>query len=489
MKIRSLFGVCLGLALSIYPATVSGQTDYFALFMEGKKVGHSVQSRVVSDGKVTTSETVSITISRLGIPLTIEMAESSIETVDGKPIGFEVVQQLGILTTKTTGTIGADGTVYLTTTSPDSEQKSTFEWPKGAVMSEGLRLLTLKHGLKQGLEYSTKMFSPGMLQAVDAKVRIGAMQKVDLLGRVVPLTEVMTLLSMPGTGEIPSISYVDEELRPQKTITNIAGMQMEMIACAKEFALGENDVLELIDKMFVTSPEPLGDLSRISAVSYLLAPIEDANLVIPESDNQKVRRLEDGKVIVTVRPMAAPSGVKFPYKGKDKRILVALEPGRYVQSDHKQIIELGRQAIGNAKDVAEAIKRIESFVADYIENKSLSVGYASAAEVATSREGDCSEFAVLTAALCRAVGIPAQVVVGIAYVADFSGFEGFGGHAWVQAYAGDRWIGLDAAFKSAGLGGYDAGHIALAVGNGEPADFLNIASVLGQFKIEKVVVE
>jgi transglutaminase-like putative cysteine protease len=117
------------------------------------------------------------------------------------------------------------------------------------------------------------------------------------------------------------------------------------------------------------------------------------------------------------------------------------------------------------------------------------VGYASAAEVLESRQGDCSEFAVLTAALCRAVGIPARVVVGIAYVQDFAGHEGFGGHAWTQAYVGDRWIGLDAAFKGSGRGGHDAGHIALAVGNGEPGDFFNMASALGAFKIEKLEVE
>ena len=118
----------------------------------------------------------------------------------------------------------------------------------------------------------------------------------------------------------------------------------------------------------------------------------------------------------------------------------------------------------------------------------MSVGYASAAEVAISKQGDCSEFAVLTAAMCRAVGIPAQVVVGIAYVDDFAGFQGFGGHAWAQAYVGKEWIGLDASFKGAGLGGYDAGHIALASGNGEPADFFNLATTLGKFKIEKVTV-
>jgi hypothetical protein len=94
---------------------------------------------------------------------------------------------------------------------------------------------------------------------------------------------------------------------------------------------------------------------------------------------------------------------------------------------------------------------------------------------------------VLTAAMCRAAGIPARVVFGVVYAKSFAGRENvFGGHAWVEAYVGDKWIGLDATRAPKG---FDAGHIALAIGDGEPAEFLNLAATLGQFKIDKVVVE
>jgi len=81
------------------------------------------------------------------------------------------------------------------------------------------------------------------------------------------------------------------------------------------------------------------------------------------------------------------------------------------------------------------------------------------------------------------------VVTGLAYVSQWSTFQnGFGGHAWVQVYIGDKWVGLDAAFRGTGRGGYDAGHIALAVGSGNPEDFLNLINTMGQFKIEKVTI-
>ena len=483
-----VFG-CLSLPSEAGSKVMSDEAEYLAVYMEGKKVGYAIQSRVESDGRVTTSEEVSITVSRMGISMTMETKETSIETTAGEPLAFESEQKLGAMVMRMTGQVDKQGQVSLTTTSMGAPQKSTFEWPQGAMMAEGLRLLSLKKGLKEGSLYFAKIFSPGIMQAVHAQIRIGPKASVDLLGRVVTLQQVTTTLNMPAAGEIVTTSYVDEDLQVQKSIMPIAGIQVEMIACAKEFATSQNDVLELIDKMFLASPEPLKDLSATKSITYYLVPVKDIpEVTIPSTDNQRVQQSKDGRAAVTVEPLAARAGVKFPYRGRDKAILDATKPTRYLQSDNEQVIALARKAVGDTEDAAEAARRIEAFVGDYIEDRSLSVGYASAAEVAASRQGDCSEFAVLTAAMCRAVGIPAQVVVGVAYVSDFGGHQGFGGHAWAQAYVGSRWIGLDASFKGGGRGGYDAGHIALAVGDGEPADFFNLAATLGQFKVERVVV-
>ncbi len=484
-------GYCVGLFLLTVvcaPVLAEKETDYLAVFMEGKKVGYSVHTRSVKDGKVTTREKVSITISRIGIPVTIEMTETNVETTDGKPLRFESIQLLGAVTMKVSGVV-KDGAVDMVSSQFGAEQKSTMPWPQGALMSEGLRLLTLEKGFAPGVEYSASIFSPGVVQAVTAKVSIKDKKDVDLLGRVVKLTEVITSMSMPGAGNVVTTSYVDDEMRTLKSVVPMAGMVIEMVDCPKEFALGKNDVLDMIDKMFVKSPETIKDVHSTAAITYTLNPGQVSDLTLPTTDNQKATRTPEGKVVLEVRPVAAPASAEFPYKGSDPALLEATQPTRFLQSDNEQIVALARKAVGDTKDAAEAARRIEAFVADYIDNKNLSVGYASAAEVVESRQGDCSEFAVLTAAMCRAVGIPSQVVVGVAYVEDFGGRQGFGGHAWTQAYIGGKWIGLDAAFKSSSRGGYDAGHIALAVGNGEPGDFFNMATALGQFQIEKIEIE
>jgi hypothetical protein len=480
----------IGLLTLLCPrAATRADTQYSAAFIDGKKVGYSIHTRTVDANGVTTDDDISLTISRVGTPITVRMTEKTVETAAGKPLGFESVQLLGAMTVKVSGVVEPNGTVRVASSSLGQQSKNSMPWPAGAVMSEGLRLMTLQKGFKTGAQYTASVFSPSLMQVLEAKVTIGEKKPIDLLGRVVPLIETTTVMTVPGAGEVATISYVDDNLEPLKSITPIAGMRVEMVSCAKEFALGKVDVVDMIGNMFVKSPTRLSDLGSTPAIHYWLTPTADANFVIPTTDSQRAERLPDGKTLLVVEPAVAAAGGTFPYQGNDPKLLEAIAPSRYLQSDRKEIIELARKAVGDAKDAAVAARRIEAFASDYIEDRSLSVGYASAAEVAASRQGDCSEFAVLTAALCRAVGIPAQVVVGVAYVREFAGQEGFGGHAWTQANINGKWVGLDAAFKASGRGGYDAGHIALAVGNGEPGDFFNIATALGRFKIEKLVVK
>jgi len=490
MKTRLFWVMVIVMQLGVCAWADSNEVEYYAALMDGAKVGHAVHSRIEADGQVKTTEESEMTMSRMGAAITVKTIEASVETTKGEPVSFAAEQDMGMgMGMKTEGTVGNDGTVKVRATVMGQVQENSFAWPAGAMMAEAVRLFALEKGLKEGTSYYLKIFSPSLMSAVDSRVQIGAKQEVDLLGRVVTLTKVDTAMSMPGMGEMVITSFVDDKFTALKTVMPMMGINVELVACSKKFALADNEYFDIGDKMFVSSPEPLGDVSSAKAIAYELKPVEGAGeLKIPSGDNQLVRQQNDGTVLVVVEPVKMPEGAKYPYKGTDKEIMEATRPSRYLQSDDAKIIELAKEATKGARDAGEAARRIEAFVADYVNEMSLSVGYASATEVAASRKGDCSEFAVLCAAMCRAAGIPARVVVGVAYVEDFAGRSGFGGHAWTEAYIGGKWVGLDSAFKAGGRGGFDAGHIALASGDGEPADFFNMATTLGRFKIEKVTV-
>ncbi|MDH7599588.1 MAG: transglutaminase-like domain-containing protein [Sedimentisphaerales bacterium] len=488
MRQRSslLFGawVCLVLISPVFSA--QDEVSYFLVLLEGRKVGYAVQTRSVAAGQVRTSEQVYVSVNRVGVPVSLQMTETAIETTDGRPIGFESIQELSTMRIVVKGQIRPDGKLQVTTQSIGSEQTMEMDWPQDALLAEGLRLLTERHGLKAGVTYKATVFIPSLLQAVQTQVTIGPKKSLDILGTTMELTEVKTSMDVAGTGQMTTTSYVDDELRSHRTIMPMAGMVFEMVRCTEAVAKAAIDPVDLVPRMFLPSPMVIERSARARPICYLIRPKKGGPLPIPTMDTQAVRPLDGGLVEVTVTPLE-PEGGRFPYDGDDPKLLACLQPNTFLQSNDKTIVELAKKAVGDANDATEAVRRIEQFVADYIEYKDLSIGYASAAEVAKTRQGDCTEHAVLAAAMCRAVGIPARVVTGIAYVERFGDqTNGFGGHAWVSTYMAGKWICIDPSFRGSGRGSYGSGHIALAVGDGQPSDFFNLAVLLGQFTIEQV---
>ena len=128
------------------------------------------------------------------------------------------------------------------------------------------------------------------------------------------------------------------------------------------------------------------------------------------------------------------------------------------------------------------------------------VGDGSASEAARTREGDCTECAVLLAALLRANGIPSRCVNGLVYSEDdFAGQKDvFVYHMWTQAWIAldndDKpgedgqqagyWLDLDSAMWR-----YSAGHIALgvsAMGDGDQQDQIDLVPMQHDLQIKVI---
>jgi len=125
-------------------------------------------------------------------------------------------------------------------------------------------------------------------------------------------------------------------------------------------------------------------------------------------------------------------------------------------------------------------------VFEKLDDKNFRVSFATASEVARNLSGDCSEHAVLAAAMCRAVGIPARVAIGLVYVdAPKQGLKGFGYHMWIETYINRRWVALDPTFDQSVV---DAVHIKLADSSLQGVSpfeaFVPIARVAGKLEIE-----
>ncbi|GAB3039816.1 transglutaminase domain-containing protein [Spirosoma pulveris] len=134
----------------------------------------------------------------------------------------------------------------------------------------------------------------------------------------------------------------------------------------------------------------------------------------------------------------APGAPYTPVEELPDDVLHYTLPSRYCQSD--QLGELATEITKDAEpgyDQAEAIRKWiqESVTYQY----GTSDASTSAVDTAASRIGVCRDFTHLGISLCRALNIPARMVVGYLYQLDPMDL-----HAWFEAYVDGRWFTFDA---------------------------------------------
>lgn len=139
----------------------------------------------------------------------------------------------------------------------------------------------------------------------------------------------------------------------------------------------------------------------------------------------------------------APGAPYTPIEDLPDDVLHYTLPSRYCQSD--QLGELAAQITLAAEpgyDQAEAIRRWINENVRY--EYGTSDASTSAVDTADRRVGVCRDFTHLGISLCRALNIPARMVVGYLHELDPMDL-----HAWFEAYVDGRWFTFDATQKQA----------------------------------------
>ncbi len=134
----------------------------------------------------------------------------------------------------------------------------------------------------------------------------------------------------------------------------------------------------------------------------------------------------------------APGAPYTPVEDLPDDVLHYTLPSRYCQSD--QLGDLAAEitkGIDAGYDQAEAIRKWIHETIRY--QYGTSDASTSAVDTAASRVGVCRDFTHLGISLCRALNIPARMVVGYLYQLDPMDL-----HAWFEAYVDGRWFTFDA---------------------------------------------
>lgn len=156
-------------------------------------------------------------------------------------------------------------------------------------------------------------------------------------------------------------------------------------------------------------------------------------------------------------------------------VLHYLLPSRYCQSD--QLSGLAISIVGDKAVTYRQIAKMCAWINKQVSYESGSSNAStSALETAETRRGVCRDFAHLGIALCRAINVPARMVVGFLHE-----LRPMDLHAWFEAFIGGRWFTFDATQKV-----MSGNRIVLAYGR-DAAD-VALATMFGGFTMQNMKV-
>ena len=257
---------------------------------------------------------------------------------------------------------------------------------------------------------------------------------------------------------------------------SFGGLPLQLTPCKRDCDRSVARPFDMIGSLAVASPIRIPQhISRVP-MRYELVRKDGKAPALVSTGEQAVTVAGD-RAIVTICRDCGQAEVETA-----QSLAPYLRANAWVRSEDAEVRRVADKAGAADRPLPARMSKLESLVRKNMRRDADYVGYADAAEALRTGKGDCTEFAVLLAALARAQGIPARVVVGMAYSARFTGNrDSFNPHAWVQVYDGRRWQSYDAALE-----GFDSVHVALAVGTGEPEELFDAFLQLRQLRIERL---
>lgn len=421
--------------------------DWMEVHLAEQKVGYA-HFLLRREGEVIHTEiSVFMKMARGPVPLEIQSLETTRETVDGKPLSFLSRMEMSGQPTTKTGTIKG-GKVTLTTKGPGHSDTQTFQLPADALMVWGISQYHHRRGFEAGTKYPISYYSPSLSphSAVPGTFEVLGKESVDYRGT--PLQAIRSALSLQvGGAEINFQSWSNEHGHLLIQIMDMPGMSQKMILVDEKTALADFVPPELFLSNLVRLDKAVPSQANRVVYRVRLQEGDIGENLPPESDNQKVAyNAETQTALVTVNRSNLPKAEKELDAATKASLQRALIPNLFVNSEHQAVLKLLSQIeVNENASSLETASALRDFVYDYIDKKSLSIAFAPASEVAKTAEGDCSEHAVLLAALGRAQGIPSRAAVGLMYVPNYDGRKNvMGYHMWNQFYIDGRWIDFDA---------------------------------------------
>lgn len=347
-----------------------------------------------------------------------------------------------------------------------TKQRMTLEIPDDVIIYSPMTEMELRN-LKPGDSLRIRTLDPASLSTVDLLVKSLRKETIEHGGREIATT----VLAVDYMG-VEALSWIDADGSLIRQETPF-GWTIEQCSPEEAFAAvrKSDDRHDVLAGMAIPCSTPIRNPHRNRTLTFRVHGISLGELDFPSS--RMVTRDLGEQEFELISHAARLHGSGEP-PASQSTLEAFLEPSTWVQSDHAEIREKAREIVsGRTEPLARALALCD-WVHDKV-RKEMTVSLPSALDVLHTMAGDCNEHTYLFVALARAAGLPARIMVGVAY------HEGaFYYHAWPAVYVG-HWLEMDPTW---GQQAVDATHVPFV--SGELASQLQLGKVIGQISFTVV---
>jgi len=326
------------------------------------------------------------------------------------------------------------------------KRKKKMKWEKDTILAYAAEKLYAKYGFKEGDEFTYKTFVIEGYVFTVSTVKMVKKEEITIGEKKMKLNKyISSIEAMPG---IEMTEWRDDEYKLIRS--DIPAMNMSMILSTKKTSGLE--AVDFTSQMLIKCKTKL--LPSTEVLYRLKSKKGEISTSGWEDQRQKIEKKAKDEILLRVKQVLPDEKKIYQIPFKAKNMEEYLEDNAVIQCKDEVLKKTAREIIGPEKNAWKAACLIEKWVSRHIKTKNFAVGFASAKEVLQTKEGDCTEHAVLLAALTRAVGIPSRLIGGLTYF-ELEDKRYFGHHMWTEVFVGE-WIALDGTQPA---GGIDARYI------------------------------
>ena len=488
-RARSFASLAVLLLVGFPNVVAQAQESWDADYLGGAKIGyiHVFVEAVKSQGRDYLRVRIDIEqrIKRREDIAVTKLMYGTIETLDGQVLKLDTRTQMGNQDIRAYGNV-INGEMKLTLEGGGQEQTKTIPWGPEVRGPYAAEQSMARRPLKENETRSLRMYVPELNKVCDLQLRARTIQPV-LLGdgskRALLRVDQITVVDGKPRPEYDARIYVDSGGQVLKSEQDVmGGIVMYRTTEENAKAPGGPVQFDLILDTVVKVSRRIPDPEQTRHIKYRVALADGDPAEILPNDLRQTLIADAGKTAPTLDVKS--SGPLDGTPSTEEIDRQYLRPNPLVTSEDPLVRSLAERATRGVVSPWDKATRINHWVHGNIKNKNFKVAFASANTVARNLTGDCTEHAVLAAAMCRAVGIPSRVVVGLIYVDDL---EGFGFHMWNEVFVNRRWIALDPSWDQSTV---DAVHIKISESSLDGVSpfeaFLPLVRVMGRLKIDPI---